>query len=63
MEAWDLPANWLIQPAAGDRGLGAGIPVLVGMKNKEMSCLDMGAQSLSFVSLCLRVHHSEVNQV
>lgn len=43
---WDMPENRLIQIAVADCGLGAGTQVLVGMKNKGMSCLDMGVQSL-----------------
>lgn len=45
-EMWDMPENRLIQTAAGDCGLGEGTQVLVGIKNKGMSCLDVGAQSL-----------------
>lgn len=43
---WDMPENWLIQTTGGDCGLGAGTQVLVGIKYKGMSCLDMGTESL-----------------
>lgn len=46
MKMWDMPENRLIQTTAGDCGLGAGTQVLVGIKNKGMNCLDMGAESL-----------------
>lgn len=43
---WDMPENQLIQIAVADCGLGAETQVLVGIKSKGVSCLDMGAQSL-----------------
>lgn len=46
IKMWDMPENWLIQTTGGDCGLGAGTQVLVGIKYKGMSCLDMGTESL-----------------